>query len=50
MLVATHDTRLVAELFPRTIVLDDGQVSADGPTTELIASPDLLRAHDLELQ
>jgi energy-coupling factor transporter ATP-binding protein EcfA2 len=50
MLVATHDMRLVAELLPRTIVLDDGQVSADGPTIELLGSPDLLRAHGLELQ
>jgi energy-coupling factor transporter ATP-binding protein EcfA2 len=50
MLVATHDMRLVAELLPRTIILDDGQISSDGPTTELLASPDLLRAHGLELQ
>jgi cobalt/nickel transport system ATP-binding protein len=50
MLVATHDMRLVAELFPRTIVLDDGRVSSDGPTAELLASPEVLRAHGLELQ
>jgi len=50
MLVATHDLRLVAELLPRTIVLDDGQVCADGPTRDLLASEDLLRAHGLELQ
>jgi cobalt/nickel transport system ATP-binding protein len=50
MLVATHDLRLVAELLPRTIVLDEGQVCADGPTDELLASEGLLRAHGLELQ
>jgi cobalt/nickel transport system ATP-binding protein len=50
MLVATHDLRLVAELFQRTIILDDGVVSADGSTAEFLASPDLLAAHGLELQ
>ena len=32
MLVSTHDMRLVAEVFPRTVVVDDGLVVADGPT------------------
>jgi cobalt/nickel transport system ATP-binding protein len=32
MLVSTHDMRLVAEVFPRTVVMDDGLVVADGPT------------------
>jgi cobalt/nickel transport system ATP-binding protein len=50
MLVATHDLRLVAELLPRTVVLDDGQIRADGPTKDLLASDELLRAHGLELQ
>jgi cobalt/nickel transport system ATP-binding protein len=50
MLAATHDMRLVEELFPRTIVLDEGLVSADGPTADLLASPNLLKAHGLELQ
>jgi len=48
MLVATHDMRLVAELFPRTIVLDAGQVVADGPTAQLLADEVLLETHGLE--
>jgi cobalt/nickel transport system ATP-binding protein len=48
MLVATHDMRLVAELFPRTIVLDEGLVRSDGPTAVLLANAELLQAHGLE--
>jgi energy-coupling factor transporter ATP-binding protein EcfA2 len=44
MLVATHGMCLVGELFPRTLVFDDGQVSAHGPTIELLGTPHLLRA------
>lgn len=48
MLVSTHDMQLVRELFPRTIVLDDGRVAADGPTEALLADAALLAAHGLE--
>ncbi len=48
MLVATHDMRLVAELLPRTVVLDEGRIVADGPTAELLADRTLLEAHGLE--
>jgi len=48
MIVSTHDMRLVAEVFPRTIVLDEGRVAADGPTGELLADEKLLQAHGLE--
>ncbi len=48
MLVSTHDMRLVQELFPRTIILDEGHVVADGPTAELLKDPALLEAHGLE--
>ncbi|MBK7455506.1 MAG: hypothetical protein IPJ46_17805 [Anaerolineales bacterium] len=30
-----HDMKLVQELFPRTIVMDEGQVVADGLTQTL---------------
>jgi cobalt/nickel transport system ATP-binding protein len=48
MLVATHDMQLVAQVFPRTVVLDGGWVVADGPTGELLADERLLEAHGLE--
>lgn len=48
MLAATHDLRLVAEVFPRTIILNGGQVVADGPTVELLSDEQLLEAHGLE--
>ena len=32
MLVSTHDMKLVEELFPRTIVMDDGLIVAHGDT------------------
>ena len=48
MLASTHDLRLVAELFTRTIVLDEGRVVADGDTATLLRQTDLLEAHGLE--
>ena len=48
MLVSTHDMRLVAELFPRTVVMDNGQIVADGSTDVILNDPALLEAHGLE--
>jgi cobalt/nickel transport system ATP-binding protein len=49
MLVATHDMWLVAEIFPRTVILDRGQVVADGPTEKLLSDAALMQAHGLEV-
>jgi len=48
MLVSTHDMNLVEELFPRTIVMDEGQIVADGKTKEILDDEKLLTAHGLE--
>jgi len=48
MLVSTHDMRLVQELFLRTVVMDDGQIVADGLTGEILEDEGLLTAHGLE--
>ncbi|MGC8855779.1 MAG: energy-coupling factor ABC transporter ATP-binding protein [Anaerolineae bacterium] len=48
MLVSTHDMAMVKELFPRTIVLDDGRVAADGATREILSDAAWLEAHGLE--
>ena len=48
MLVSTHDMKLVQELFPRTIVMDEGQIVADGRTNDILENEALLTAHGLE--
>ena len=48
MLVSTHDMRLVQELFPRTIMMDEGQIVADGRTQNILENEELLTAHGLE--
>lgn len=50
MLVSTHDMRLVRELFPRLLVLDEGLLVADGETNTLLSDAALLEAHGLEAQ
>ncbi len=47
MLVATHDLGLVAELLPRTVVMNGGKVVADGPTARLLADTEFLEEHGL---
>ena len=49
MLMVTHDLPYALQLCPRSVVLDDGVVVADGPTAELMGDPELLRRHRLEL-
>jgi len=48
MLVSTHDMMMVAELFRRTIIMDQGCIVADGPTERLLRDAALLEAHGLE--
>jgi len=48
MLVSTHDMKLVQELFSRTIVMDEGQIVADGPTKNILENEELLTVHGLE--
>ena len=48
MLVSTHDMRLVEELLPRTIVMDEGLIAADGITKEILGNEKFLNAHGLE--
>lgn len=49
MLVSTHDMLMVRELFPRMIIMDEGQIVADGPTATLMADKNLLESHGLEM-
>jgi cobalt/nickel transport system ATP-binding protein len=48
MMVSTHDLHMVQEIFPRTIVMDEGRIVADGQTCDLMSDESLLNAHGLE--
>ncbi len=48
-IIATHDLEMVLEVCPRTILLDGGQVIADGPSRQILGNVPLLEAHGLEL-
>jgi len=47
-LIATHDLELAVELCARTMVLDRGEIVADGPTVKLLRDEGLMLAHGLE--
>jgi len=49
MLIVTHDLPYAAQLCSRAIVMDGGQIVADGPIGEVLSDADLLAAHRLEL-
>ncbi len=49
VLITTHDMHMVKEAFPRSIIMDGGQVVADAPTAEILADQELLESHGLEL-
>jgi len=49
MLMVTHDLPYALQLCPRSVILDEGVVVADGATRDLLAEPDLLARHRLEL-
>ena len=49
VLMVTHDLPYALELCPRSVVLSDGVVVADGSTGALLADAELMRTHRLEL-
>jgi cobalt/nickel transport system ATP-binding protein len=49
LLVVTSDLPYALALCPRAVIIDGGRIVADGPTSELLADPGLMRAHRLEL-
>jgi cobalt/nickel transport system ATP-binding protein len=48
LIIATHDLDLVLDLCPRTIVLKEGRIAADGSTREIMQDEDLLESCNLE--
>ncbi len=49
VLMVTHDLPYALELCPRSVVLSDGVIVADGPTDEVLTDEATMRAHRLEL-
>jgi cobalt/nickel transport system ATP-binding protein len=49
MLVVTHDLPYALELCPRSLVMNDGRIVADGPTREVLGDVALMKANRLEL-
>jgi cobalt/nickel transport system ATP-binding protein len=49
VLMVTHDLPYALELCPRSVVLSDGSVVADGATYDVLTDAALMRAHRLEL-
>ncbi len=48
-LLITHDLPFALEVCPRSVIVSQGRVVADGVTAELLADTELLAAHRLEL-
>ncbi|WP_436843994.1 energy-coupling factor ABC transporter ATP-binding protein [Streptomyces subrutilus] len=49
VLMVTHDLPYALELCPRSVVLSEGVIAADGRTQDLLCDEALMRAHRLEL-
>jgi cobalt/nickel transport system ATP-binding protein len=49
MIVSTHDIPLVRDLLPRTVVMDEGVIVADGETQAILSDAALLAAHGLDV-
>jgi len=47
--IATHDLDLVLETCTRVVLLDDGEIVAEGSTVDVLKNKELLEAHSLEV-
>lgn len=48
MLVSTHDIPMVAELFERMVVIDEGRIVRDGKSDQILAETSFIEEHGLE--
>ncbi len=49
ILLITHDLPYALELCPRSVIMSEGAIVADGPTGALLGDAELMAAHRLEL-
>ena len=49
IVIATHDLDLVLDVCPRCLIINQGEIRANGKTEELLTNPHLLESNDLEL-
>ncbi|MFE0736077.1 energy-coupling factor ABC transporter ATP-binding protein [Streptomyces sp. NPDC058855] len=49
VLMVTHDLPYALELCPRSVILSEGVIAADGPTGAILADTELMARHRLEL-
>jgi cobalt/nickel transport system ATP-binding protein len=47
--MVTHDQPYALELCPRSVILSEGAIAADGPTGGIVADEELLARHRLAL-
>jgi len=47
--IVTHDLPYALELCPRSVIINDGVIVADGPTRDVLGDADLMAANRLEL-
>jgi cobalt/nickel transport system ATP-binding protein len=48
-IIASHDLELILDTCPRSVILDNGRLVADGPARSLFADRALMEAHGLEV-
>lgn len=48
-IIASHDLDMILDTCSRTILLNNGQIVADGPTEKILRDKELLEANNLEL-
>jgi cobalt/nickel transport system ATP-binding protein len=49
LILATHDLELVLDVCPRTVLMDQGRIWADGETRKMLSNEQLMEAHGLEV-
>ena len=49
LIIATHDLELVLDMCPRTVLMDQGKIWADGETRAMLADARLMDLHGLEV-